>query len=86
MVVGGASRLAPVFLPSHSSATDINKSSTSGFTLLSAVNRLVPPRRDATGDFVKRSPCPRGCGVGVASGESLTSNLNVGTDFRSSLF
>lgn len=30
--------LAPVILPSHSSATDINNNSTSGFTLLSAVN------------------------------------------------
>lgn len=30
--------LAPVILPSHSSATDINNNSTSGFTLLSRVN------------------------------------------------
>lgn len=34
----GLPRLAPVILPSHSSAADINNNGTSGFTLLSRVN------------------------------------------------
>lgn len=33
--------LAPVILPSHSSARDINNNSTSGFTLLSPVNPFL---------------------------------------------
>lgn len=33
--------LAPVILPSHSSARDINNNSTSGFTLLSRVNPFL---------------------------------------------
>lgn len=79
--LGGCGRSLPAGacdLRVHSSATDINKSSTSGFTLLSAAHPPLPPPTPP-------SPLLRLPLMGVAAGwawpQRLMANLNFGQKF-----